>query len=148
MDFYAHVDGEFTRLQDIDGACEQFLKNIKYHLNSLQEQNARLKKENEELKSEAYLNNEIQRLQEELKLVQKQYGFGFEISDVEWKKILDWQNEHDAIKHGWTDMQSRVKAGGAIGGRYKFEFIPTSIGTFGAVVCTKCGEKFTFQEAY
>lgn len=36
--------------------------------------------------------------------------------------------------------------GGAIGGRYTFEFIPCSIGTIGTIKCGKCGEKFIFRE--
>ena len=35
--------------------------------------------------------------------------------------------------------------GGAIGGTFTYEFIPTSIGTIGTIKCT-CGDSFTFED--
>ena len=42
-------------------------------------------------------------------------------------------------------MEQRLRAGGCCGGRYTYQFVPTSIGTVGEVICS-CGEKFTFQD--
>lgn len=97
-----------------------------------------LEKENKALKDEHYKDEELQRLQEELdSLIQAKYR-GFPISEEEQKKIKEWQKKHNAEVHGITNVT-------AIGGKYAYEFIPTSIGTFGSVKCV-CGAKFDFQE--
>lgn len=67
------------------------------------------------------------------------------ISKEEEEKIKEWQLKHDAEKHGLKTMEQRLRAGGCCGGRYTYQFVPTSIGTIGEVICS-CGEKFTFQD--
>lgn len=47
-------------------------------------------------------------------------------------------------EHGYTP-EMRIKAEGCIGGRYKYVFIPTSLGVSGKIVC-HCGAEFEFQE--
>lgn len=59
--------------------------------------------------------------------------------------IREWELKHDAEKHGLKTMEQRLRAGGCCGGRYTYQFVPTSIGTIGEVICS-CGEKFTFQD--
>lgn len=63
----------------------------------------------------------------------------FVINDKEWQNTLEWQNKHLAEAH------PILSAGGAIGGRFSYEFIPTGIGTIGKCKCS-CGESFTFAE--
>ena len=90
-----------------------------------------LREENQKLKDEHYQNLEIQRL---TSLVQElEHSSGFDISKEENEKILEWKQNH------------RHKSG-AIGGNFKYEFIPTSIGTVGTITCSACKETFCFRE--
>lgn len=94
----------------------------------------KLEKENKALKDEHYKSKELQSMKERLESMQRAIYRGFPISEEEQEKIKKWQKEHDRKVHG------------AIGGDYTYEFIPTSVGTFGSVKCT-CGAEFEFQEA-
>jgi hypothetical protein len=71
---------------------------------------------------------------------------GFGISKKEYEQIDHWKKEHDAKRHGLNSIEKRMRADGAIGGRYTYEFLPTSIGTVGTCVCGKCKQK-AFEEA-
>ena len=102
----------------------------------------KLKTENEQLKSEHYKDEELQRLKKENEKLRRANLRGFPISEEENKKIAEWISEHEAKKHRLPPGTIR---GGAIGGTYTYEFIPTSIGTFGTIKCY-CGEKFEFTE--
>lgn len=104
----------------------------------------KLEKENKALKDEHYKDGELQRIQEELASLRRARYRGFPISEEEQEKIREWQKEHDKEVHGITDTKGYLTKVGAIGGDYTYEFIPTSIGTFGSVKCT-CGAKFEFQ---
>lgn len=75
---------------------------------------------------------EIQKLQEENKKLQRDLARGFAISEAEHDAIIEWMKNHKS-------------AGGAIGGSYTYEFIPTSIGTIGTIKYAD-GAKFTFRE--
>lgn len=105
----------------------------------------KLEKKNKTLKDEQYQNKELQSMKERLESMQRAIYRGFPISEEEQEKIREWQKEHDREVHGATDIEGCLTKAGAIGGDYTYEFIPTSIGTFGLVKCT-CGAKFTFQE--
>ena len=98
----------------------------------------KLEKENKALKDEHYKDEELQKMQEELASLREDLSRGFPISEEEQEKIKEWQRKHDKEVHGVTNVT-------AIGGKYTYEFIPTSIGTFGSVKCV-CGAKFDFQE--
>lgn len=65
--------------------------------------------------------------------------FSFIITDKEEAAIKKWQKKHVKEKHNGNNYS------GAIGGRYTYEFIPTSIGDIGIVRCS-CGEEFCFKE--
>ena len=96
----------------------------------------KLEKENKALKNEHYKDEELQKLQKELDSLRRDLSRGFPISEKEQKEIREWQKKHDEEEHGGVS---------AIGGKYAYEFTPTSIGTFGSVKCV-CGAKFDFQE--
>lgn len=83
-------------------------------------------------------------MEAELKKAKEDLYRGFPISEKEQEKIREWELKHDAEKHGLKTMEQRLRAGGCCGGRYTYQFVPTSIGTVGEVICS-CGEKFTFQ---
>lgn len=63
----------------------------------------------------------------------------FVILPEEVKVIEEWKKQHTKEKHGGSEYA------GAIGGRYSYKFTPTSIGTFGTIICD-CGEKFEFAD--
>ncbi len=145
--FYTSVDGEFTKLADMDTACEEFIKNVKYHYEHCKAVNDRLKKENAELKDEHYRDEELQKWKAIAAEAQADCNRGFPISEREWEAVKAWMKQHDREAHSLdSDTDAAfVKRGGAIGGNYKYEFVPTSIGVIGTVICS-CGESFTFQE--
>ena len=120
--------------QGIIDKVDTYEKRIKY-----------LEEENKKLKDEHYKDSEMQRMKAELKEAKEDLYRGFPISKEEEKRIKKWQDKHDAEAHGLKTFKERVHAGGCIGGRYTYEFIPTSIFTVGIIKCS-CGEKYKFTE--
>ena len=57
--------------------------------------------------------------------------------------IKEWKEKHDTEVHGFKTLEDRLHAGGLIGGRYTYHFVPTSIGVSGTIQCS-CGEEFEF----
>ena len=108
----------------------------------------KLKFENERLKSGVYENSVVKELEEENKRLRQDNLRGFPITEEQQKMIREWQLKHEAEIHGRKTLEERLRAGGAIGGRYHFEFITTSIGVCGEIVCNECGQKFEFQELW
>lgn len=145
--FYTSVDGEFTKLADMDTACEEFIKNVKYHYENCKAANDRLKKENAKLKDEHYRDEELQKWRTIAEEAREDCNRGFPISEREWKAVKTWMDQHDREAHSLDsdDDSTLVTYGSAIGGNYKYEFIPTSIGVIGTVYCS-CGASFQFQE--
>jgi hypothetical protein len=146
MSFYTTIDGKFTKLEEMDVACDQFIKNVQYHYNLCKKHNDWLREENVKLKSEHYKDEEIQMWKQKYEEAKEELYNGFGITNAEREKINEWQKKHDAEVHGLTDDRMRLKAGGAIGGRYHYKFLPTSIGVSGKCVCGRCGAEFEFQE--
>ena len=104
----------------------------------------RLREENKRVTDEAYKDNELSDLKKRYEEMQKDYFRGFPISEEEEDAISKWQVEHIRKKH-WDKKNNCPMSAGAIGGRFTYRFIPTSIGTIGEIVCG-CGDSFTFQE--
>lgn len=71
---------------------------------------------------------------------------GFGISQEESESITAWKEKHDNEQHGLNTLDKKLRAGGAIGGRYHYQFVPTSIGTVGTCICGRC-ERKAFEEA-
>lgn len=63
----------------------------------------------------------------------------FTIEPEQVERIREWKRQHEAEKHNGSQYA------GAIGGRYTYEFTPTSIGTFGRIRCG-CGEHFDYDD--
>jgi len=57
------------------------------------------------------------------------------LDEVEIKKLIDWQTEHDTVCPYYDDGTGPVSKSGAIGGRTMYSFTPTSIGTIASVKC-------------
>lgn len=118
-------------------------------LNNIEARDSRIKyleEENKKLKDEAFKDEELKRMQEKLKRTSDALMNSFQISKKEWDKIHEWKKQHEADVHGLHTLKERISAHGAAGGGYSYEFHPTSIVTFGSVVCDRCGAKFQFQE--
>lgn len=128
---------------DVEELCEE----IKSEISGRDLRIEYLEEENKKLKDEHYKDSEMQRMEAKLKEAKDDLYRGFPISKEEQEKIREWQLKHDAEKHGLKTIEQRLRAGGCIGGKLTYHFIPTSIGTIGEVECS-CGEKFTFQDLY
>lgn len=65
--------------------------------------------------------------------------FVFTVDADRVEKIRKWKAQHEKEKHNGSSYA------GAIGGRYTYEFTPTSIGEFGRIRCS-CGDHFDFDD--
>ena len=88
----------------------------------------------------------IQELEDKIAELRSELGYSFRMTKEDWNRVREWQIQHQAEKHGLKTSKDRLAAGGAIGGNWTFEFIPTSIGTVGTCICGSCKEEFKFQE--
>ena len=119
-------------VKPVDELCDS----IKLKYNNLLRKYDKLEKENERLKSEIYKDEEITHFKKLVNNLNKQVNHGFYISDEEFERITAFTKEHDEI-HG---------SAGAIGGRFIFSFLPTSVGVIGTVKCVSCDKTFAFRE--
>lgn len=146
MWFVRDEEGKTHCVEEVEKAAEDFARSVKHCYEIQKNINERLRKENQKLKDEHYKDEELQMWKQKYEEAQEELYNGFGITNVEREKINEWQKKHDAEAHGLTDSKMRLKAGGAIGGRYHYKFLPTSIGVSGTCVCGKCGAEFEFQE--
>lgn len=130
---------------DVNKTIDTFVEDIKHELQGKDIRIEYLEKQNQELRDEKYKDNELSRMESELKTMQEDYYRGFPISEEGQKSIREWMNKHDEEVHHARTLDDKLKLGGCCGGRYTYEFTPTSIGTIGTVKCS-CGAKFTFQD--
>ncbi len=113
---------------------DSFMPIIDY-VKGLEEDNERYRKQLNEYDKE----KEIAKRDKEIKSLRAELAQGFGITDEEWEAIHKWQDNHIKKAHSGNTYA------GAIGGRWTFEFIPTSIGDIGTVKC-ECGAEFIFRE--
>ena len=125
-------------LQDV----EKVFQELYDHYRKIINENEYLKKENEKLKSEKYKDEELSKMKEKYdKMSEDYYRRGFPVSTEENKKINDWIDKLIS-----EDGTSELKSGGAIGGRFTYMFIPTSLGTLGIVEDSITKQKLTFRD--
>ena len=118
--------------EDIEEAFESIKKSILWYKNDAN----RLREKVNYLESENYKDKELQNLKVQLEKTQEDYRRGFPITKEESDEIYEWKKNHDATEHGNADGYH-----GAIGGGYTYEFMPTSIGSFGTCFCNICKNK-------
>lgn len=125
------------------GSIDECLDTIKAINENSRLRIEQLENENQYLREEYNKDEEIKKMQQELETTKKDLRRGFPISEREQKAIKEWQEKHDAEVHGLKTLEDRLHAGGLIGGRYTYYFVPTSIGISGTIQCS-CGEEFEF----
>ena len=130
-------NGEFLRVEDLDTVCEQ-LKSI---FDNQAAENSRLYENLQAITDKKWKDEELQKLKKERDEALADMYRGFSITQAEYDKINAWKKEHDEHQHGLKSDLERCRAGGAIGGRYCFDFTGTSIGTFGTCYCGSCRTK-------
>ena len=121
---------------NINKTIDTFVEDIKHELQGKDIRIEYLEKQNQ---------NELLRMEAELKAMKEDYYRGFPISEEEQKSIREWMDKHDEEVHHARTLGDKLKLGGCCGGRYTYKFTPTSIGTIGTVKCS-CGAEFTFQD--
>ena len=113
---------------------ENVFQELYDHYRVIVSRNEYLEKENARLKEDTYKDEELSKMKEQYEKMKKAYFLGFPISEEEDKEIKEWIEKRPEFNEG------------AIGGRYTYQFTPTSIGMIGTVIDGMTGEKFTFQE--
>ena len=120
------LDKCFSEIKDYVYMCE---KDIREALDKVAEWNK---------------DEEIQKLREEIYELKyrSNKGISFIVTEEELEQINAWQDEHIKKYHGGDSYC------GAIGGRFHYKFIPTSIGDIGYVYCGSCenNEKISEDE--
>jgi|InofroStandDraft_1065614.scaffolds.fasta_scaffold56628_3 hypothetical protein len=99
-----------------------------------------LRKKVSELNDEHFRDEKLNQLQKELEKVKSDCQRGFPITEEEQRIIQEWKDTHFKEKH----RDRNLNWAEAIGGRFTYTFIPTSIGVIGEVTCS-CGESMTFS---
>lgn len=128
-------DDSIWLLKDI----KSVLQDVYDHYREVENYNEYLQKENERLKSETYKDEELSKMKSKYDSMMEAYYRGFPISEEESEKIKQWMKEHD------NDFYKDTKIG-TIGGRYTYEFQPTSLGTIGTIIDILTGDKLTFRD--
>ena len=140
MDFRVSENGRMRTIHDFDSCIESLSYLHKDQKGTIE----RLQKQVKDLKAEHYKDEKLAELQRQLDEMKEDCSRGFPISKNEEASIERWKDSHIRKKH-WDTKKKSPKYAGAIGGRFTYQFIPTSIGIVGEVKC-ECGECFCFRE--
>lgn len=132
----------------MDFGVSIYLEKIEKEIEKKDMQIANLKAENERLKSGIYGNSVVKELEEENKRLRQDNLRGFPITEEQAKAIEEWRIKHESEVHGRKTLEDRLRAGGAIGGKYYYRFVTCSIGIVGEIVCSECEQSFEFQELW
>lgn len=134
------------------GNAKQCLELIKEELERKDKQLLSLLEENNRLRDEAYKDNELAAMHEELEKMDdklnemyRNCARGFPITEKENAAIKEWVAKHEEEVHGIKTIEDKMMHHGCGGGSYSYHFVPTSIGVSGTIRC-RCGEEFEFQE--
>jgi hypothetical protein len=121
----------------INKKIESVFQELYDHYRAIESRNEYLRNENARLKSEAYKDEELAKMKESHDKMSEDYYRGFPISEKEDEKIKRWKDKM---------IETQPGNGGAIGGRFRYEFIPTGVGTIGTVIDTFTSERFCFKD--
>lgn len=115
-------------------------------INEAEEEKEKAKQKIEEYEKNINADVRIQELAAKLKEAREELCRGFGITEKEADAISAWEEKHDIDRHGLNTLDKKLRAGGAIGGRYHYSFYPTSIGVAGECICGHC-ERKAFEKA-
>ena len=118
------------------GSTKKTLEDVEYALKSRDNTIQQLREENERLKNQHYEESELKKMKSKYDVLVQDSRRGFTISKEEENKINTWINEHQKKKHNGFSIGN---------GQYEYRFQCFDIVETGSVVCTICGESFTFQ---
>ena len=110
-------------------------------INEVEEEKEKMRERVRQYEEEINADVRVQELTSRLEEIQGEIRRSFKITEMESKKIEGWRERHDINQHNLDTLDKKLRAGGAIGGRYSYEFHPTSIGTAGVCVCNYCKRK-------
>lgn len=116
-------------------------------INEAEEEKEKMREKVHHYEEEINADSRVQELQDQLQTARADLSRGFRIYEHEEKAIEKWKEKHDIEAHGLDTLDKKLRAGGAIGGRYHYEFHPTSIGTACVCICSRCQRKALRESA-
>lgn len=121
-----------VNVNELEYQSQNIVNDLLKRLRQLELSVENLKKENAELKSEHYKDEQLSNMKDKLNRMKKDYYRGFPISEEEEEQINKFQDKYR-------------KYYGAIGGAFTYKFTPTSIGVIGEVIAPN-SESFVFKD--
>ena len=121
-----------VNVNELEYQSQNIVNDLLKRLRQLELSVENLKKENAELKSEHYKDEQLSNMKDKLNRMEKDYYRGFPISEEEEEQINKFQDKYR-------------KYYGAIGGAFTYKFTPTSIGVIGEVIAPN-SESFVFKD--
>ena len=121
-----------VNVNELEYQSQNIVNDLLKRLRQLELSVENLKKENAELKSEHYKDEQLSNMKDKLNRMEKDYYRGFPISKEEEEQINKFQDKYRQYY-------------GAIGGAFTYKFTPTSIGVIGEVIAPN-NESLVFKD--
>ena len=136
-----------VRFESDSISLQKCFEMIANRINEAEEEKQKAKEKVDRYENEINADSRVQELSSRLEEAYKDLRRGFQITESEAKAISEWKEKHDIEQHSLNTLDKKLRAGGAIGGRYHYEFHPTSIGTACVCVCNKCNRRALRESA-